>query len=169
MSTPLAFLPPDRPQKSSGEPYLKVYLNGQTAALIPMASAQEVLVLPVQQLTPMPGMPACVLGLINRRSRVLWLIDLAHLLGLSPLEETVRQYNVVLIRVADDPLALALWAVRHGVRFNPEDLQPVQGTVRSELRPYLQGMLLQDTEVLLVLDPAAIVRSPLLPGRESFS
>jgi len=46
-----------------------------------MKQVQKVLVLLPKRLAPMPNMPACILGLTNRRSRVLWVADLANLLG----------------------------------------------------------------------------------------
>jgi positive phototaxis protein PixI len=107
-------------------------------------------------------MPVGVLGLINRRSRIFWLIDLAQLLGLQPLTPNLQQYNVALVRVGPAALGLAVQEVKGVARFPREAIQSLQGPTSSNLASYLQGMILQPAEVLLVLDGEAIARSPLL-------
>src|SRR5919202_169115 len=94
----LARLPnPNHNKKNLGDAYLKFQLAQQTPAVLSMSRAQEVVVLPVSRLTPMPNMPPHVMGLLNRRSRVLWVIDLARMLGLPPVEINVQHYNVIII------------------------------------------------------------------------
>ncbi len=59
---------PER-QKTSEHTYLKLQIDEQTSAVMPMAHVQEVLVVPVGRITLMPNMPACILGLLNQRSK----------------------------------------------------------------------------------------------------
>ncbi|MEL7227604.1 MAG: chemotaxis protein CheW, partial [Cyanobacteria bacterium J06576_12] len=89
-----------QPEGTAGAACLSFQLNDQTPAIFSMHQVQEVIVLPAQQITPMPNMPPCVLGLSTRRSRVMWLVDLAHMLLSTPLPSNIRNYNVVIIRVA---------------------------------------------------------------------
>lgn len=156
-------LSPQVPQpKATGDAYLRLQLDDETPALFPMQYAQEVLIVPGQRLTAMPGMPVGVLGLMNRRSRVFWLVDLAQILGLPPLAPNLQQYNVALMRVGQAAMGLAVQEVKGVARFPRELIQSLQGPTPSSLAMYLQGMILQPTEVLLVLEAEAIARSPLL-------
>ncbi len=162
---------------TSGTACLSFQLNEQTPALFSMSQVQEVIVLSAQQITPMPNMPPCVLGLSTRRSRVMWLVDLAHMLLATPLPSNIRNYNVVIIRVAQISqqqnmlvstahnqalLGLIVPTMRGVVRFSPELIQTPKGHFAPGLMPCLRGCLLQQNEMLLVLDAEAIARSPIL-------
>lgn len=156
----LALLPnkPLQP-KNQGDAYLKFYLRQQTPAVLSMNRAQEVIVLPPTRLTPMPNMPPHVLGLLNRRSKVLWLIDLAQMLNLSGVETNVQQYSIVIIRNGSGSLGLVVQTVEGVVRLVPNCIRSPHGQVSPSLVPYLRGCTLQEREILLVLDAEAIMRS----------
>ncbi len=149
-------------QRTIERSYLKIQLDEQTAAVLPMTHVQEALIVPVGRVTSMPNMPACVMGLLNQRSRVLWVVALPQILGLHHLDIDIQNYNIVIIRVGNIPLGLAVWQVKGVVRFGSNLLQSPAGTVTPELLPYIQGCILQSTEVLLVLDSEAIVHAPIL-------
>lgn len=161
----LALLPnKSQNKKNLGDSYLKFQFGQYTPAVLSMSQAQEVVILPPDRLTPMPNMPAPVMGLLNRRSRVLWVIDLAGMLGLPPVETNVQHYNLVIIRNESISLGLIVQEVEGVVRLMPESIQSPLGQVSSGLVPYLSGCILQEQEFLLALDAEAIMRSPLLNG-----
>src|ERR671932_1335148 len=149
-------------KKNLGDSYLKFKFGQQTPAILSMSRAQEVVILPVGRLTPMPNMPPYVMGLLNRRSRVLWVIDLARMLGLPGVETNVQHYNLVIISNGSASIGLIVQAVEGVVRLTPESIQTPLGQVSSSLVPYLRGCILQEQEILLVMDAEAIMRSPLL-------
>jgi twitching motility protein PilI len=156
---------PNQPQtqKNLGDTYLKFQLGQQAPAVLSMSQAQEVVILPHGRLTPMPNMPAHVMGLMNRRSRVLWVIDLARMLGLPSVETNLQHYDVVIIRNGSTSLGVIVQAVEGVVRLTPSSIQsPTRDLLSSALVPYLRGCVLQEREILLVLDAEAIMRSPLL-------
>lgn len=111
-------------------------------------------------------MPACVMGLVNRRSKVLWVIDLARMLGLPPIEINVQHYNIVIISNGTSTFGVIVQAVEGVVRLTAESIQSPLAQVSSSLVPYLRGCVLQEQEILLVLDAEAIMLSPLLNGEE---
>ncbi|MGK7876648.1 MAG: chemotaxis protein CheW [Xenococcaceae cyanobacterium] len=149
-------------QKNLGDPYLKLQLDQRTSAALPMKHAKEVLVVAVERITSMPNMPACVLGLLNQRSRVLWVVDLPQMLDLQALERDVQNYNIAIVRVGNTPLGLLVKEVKGVMRTVEDSIQSPIGTVASGLIPYLRGCVLQETSVVLVLDAEAIVNSPIL-------
>lgn len=159
-------LPVDHTAKVTGDAYLKFRLNAQTPAVFSMRSVQEALVLPSRRLTPLPNMPAPMMGLMNRRSRVIWVVDLAHLLGLSTLDANAQQYTLILIQAGAVPLALAVQQVEGMMRLPLDEIQSPVGHLTAALVPYVRGCAVQaqstKPEMLLVLDPEAIVQSPVL-------
>ncbi|MDJ0704114.1 MAG: chemotaxis protein CheW [Leptolyngbyaceae cyanobacterium MO_188.B28] len=162
MNTSALTVKRDRTQPSIGETYLKIQLGVKTSAVISTKHVQEALVLPADQLTPMPNMPPCMLGLINRRSRVLWVVDLAQILGLSNPETSSQQNSLVLLQVGSISLALLVKQIEGIAGFAAETIQSPPGYVTSALVPYLRGCILQQQEILLVLDAEAIIQSPIL-------
>lgn len=155
----------NRAQKVQGDAYLSLQLDTQVSAVLPLGYVQEVLVLAAQNLTPIPNMPTCVLGLLNRRSRVFWLVDLARMVGLPPLDPGVAQHNIIVIRVGSAPLALSIQEVKGVMRFPADSTQSADNSTASSLMPYLRGCISQQSETLLVLDAEAIVHSPALRSR----
>jgi positive phototaxis protein PixI len=159
-------LPSDQFTKPVGEAYLKFRLNAQTPAVFSMRSVQEAIVLSTRRLTPMPNMPAAMMGLMNRRSRVIWVVDLAQLLDLATLDGNVQQYTLILIQVGAVPLGLAVQQVEGMIRLHPDEIQSPVGQVSAALVPYLRGCALQQQEqkqeILLVLDTEAIIQAPIL-------
>jgi len=145
-------------QSTLGDTYLKFQLEQYTPAVLSVEYVQEVLIVPVGRLTPMPNMPKYMLGLLNRRNRVLWVIDLAQMLNLSP-DANAQQYNMVIIRVGQVPLGLVVQAVKDVSRFMPDRIQSVQGLATSGLATYLRGCIIQPKEIFLVLNAEAIVHS----------
>lgn len=154
---------PPQVKKNLGNTYLKFQFGQQTPAVLLMNQAQEVVILPVERLTPMPNMPAHVMGLLNRRSKVLWVIDLARMMGLPGVEINVQHYNVVIIGNETATFGLIVQTVDGVVRLTPESLQSPIGQVSAGLVPYLRGCVLQEQEILLVLDAEAIMRNANAP------
>jgi twitching motility protein PilI len=145
-----------------GERYLKFYLAEQIPAILAMEYVQEVLMIPARRITPMPNMPECVLGLLNRRNRVLWVVDLAQILSLQPLDSNIQQYNVILIQAKQMTLGVLVSAVKGVTHFTPDLVQSPQELVTSALIPYLHGCIVQEQELLLVVNAEAIVLAPAL-------
>lgn len=145
--------------KQEIQSYLRLKVDETAIAIIPTVETQEVVMVNSHQLTLMPNMPSTVLGLLNHRNRVIWVIDLPQLLGLPMLTLDLHQYAVVVVQVAGKLLGLAVHQVQGIIRLIPDQIQSPVGTVDAALIPYLRGIYLQDQELLLVLDPVAIANA----------
>jgi len=146
---------------SGSDAYLRLIVNDRLTALVPMVDAQQVMVVAPDQLTVMPNMPGLVMGLLNYRNRVVWVIDLGQLLGLDPLSSDCPYYTVALIRLSEKWLGVAVSDVRGILRLAPGTIQSPVGTVSAALVPYLKGCCLVDGQMCLVLDAQAIASAPL--------
>jgi positive phototaxis protein PixI len=151
-------------QKKTGDPYLKVLLQAGQAAVLPMGQAQEAIAIPASRVTPMPNMPACVLGLLNHKSRVIWVVSLPQMLGLEFQSLNVQQYNLAIIRSGKTLLALVVPEIQGVVRFDIDMVQSIEGEVLPEQVPYLRGCLIQAQETLWVLDADSIIQAPIFAG-----
>ena len=107
-------------------------------------------------------MPACVLGLLNQRSRVYWVVNLSQILELSLQEKYKQQYQIAIVRVNNIPLGLVVDRVKGAIRFEDTAIHSSIDTVPSHLIPYVKGCVPLETEVLLILDLPAIINSPIL-------
>ncbi len=162
MNSPILAPQLNQVYKNLGDTYLKFQVDQQTPAILAIEYAQEVLVVPVGRITPMPNMPNCVLGLLNQRNRVSWVIDLAQMLNLQPLNTNTKQYHMAIIRVGQVPLGLVVQEVKGVTRFTSDCIQSSPGIIPPTLMPYLHGYILQHKDIVLVLKAESIVNSPML-------
>ena len=138
-----------------GDIYVKVQLDSYTSAILSMDYVQEVLIVPISRISPMPNMPHCILGLLNRRNRVLWVIDLAQVLNLS-LDTNAQQYHIVIILVNQVSLALVVQEVKGVIRLTPDCVQSSIEQACSDITDYIYGWAVQAQESLMVLNAEAI-------------
>lgn len=159
---------------STHQPYLSVQLDKEFSAVFSMDDVHEVLAIHPKQMTPVFNMPACVLGLLTRRSRILWVVDLSQLLLSQPMATdklpSTQKYNVVIVRinpvkrpntapamsVTRSLLGLIVHEVKGSVPLNLNSLQKPQGNFSPSLTPCLQGSILQDNTLLHILSASAL-------------
>ncbi|MGQ4647829.1 chemotaxis protein CheW [Lyngbya aestuarii] len=154
--------------------YLSFQLDEQNPAVFSMDQVKEVIVIPAREITPMPNVPECVLGLLARRSRVMWVVDLAQMLTSKSLTSNIRQYKVIIIQVnqtlgpsnllltpsqSQALLGLIVLEVKGGVRFPVDLIKSPPENLSLSLTPCLKGCVRQPDSILLVLDAEAIAHS----------
>jgi positive phototaxis protein PixI len=147
---------PDR--QLIGEAYLKFQLAPRVPAVFAAHSVEEATVLPPSQVTAIPNMPPCMLGLINRRNRVIWIAHLVRLLGMPVPDRPRQQYSMVIIK-AGSSLGLMVDEIDGIIHLPTDALQPSPPQVNPILVPYLRGCAVQDDQILLVLDAEAVLQS----------
>ena len=161
MSTPSLTLKKHFDRQQAGDAYIKFQLGSRVPALLPAVMVQEAIVLPAQRVTAMPNMPPCMMGLINRRSKVIWVANLMSLLGIPSPVMTGQQYSLVIIQVGTSILALGVDAIDGMVMFPADKVQPPPPHANPSLLPYLRGCVVQPEQALLLLDAEAILQSSI--------
>ena len=151
-----------RSTATTGDMFLKFQLDRQTSAVVPMLQTQEAIVLPAGRVSVIPNLPAPVLGLFNRRSSLLWLVDLPEILGLESIDRHAHSFDVVLLKVGTIPLAVAVRSIQGVVRFAHEEIESPIGSFNPAFTPYLRGWILQGKELILVLEPESIINADVL-------
>jgi positive phototaxis protein PixI len=154
--------PTKRSTATSADMFLKFQLDRQTSAVVPMLQTQEAIVLPAGRVSVIPNLPAPVLGLFNRRSSLLWLVDLPEILGLESIDRHAHSFDVALLKVGNIPLAVAVKSIQGVVRFAHEEIESPIGSFNPAFTPYLRGWILQGKELILVLEPEAIINADVL-------
>lgn len=153
---------------SAAEQFLRCYLVPEALVMLPVAQLIEVLKVPVGQITPIPHLPAWVMGVYNWRGEILWMIDLGHLLGLTPWHQhsVSAYYTATILQTAQNAagsepqmLGLVVTQVQDIERCDPSQIQsPPSAAVTPELAPFLQGYWLKSSgEMLACLDGNAIL------------
>lgn len=142
--------------------FLRFALGSQDRGLLPLEQVVEVLSVSIGDILPLPQMPSCVLGIYNWRGKMLWLIDLNHLVdypalrspsGKSPLMAMVIQIN-------GQSMGLVVQYVKDIELYDPEQLQKANVDVfPPRLLPFVKGYLASANGI--VLDTEAIARYPL--------
>lgn len=68
--------------------YFCVQLHQSANVLFPLESTQEVISLTYGEVCPVPGVSSALIGVVNQRGKLLWVLELSDLLQLSE-----NQYN----------------------------------------------------------------------------
>lgn len=101
------------------------FVVGATDFGIPILKVREIL--PCEELTPLPGTPASIRGVINVRGAVVPVVDLAVKFGKGEVARTNRTC-VLVVEVSAGPEQLTLGviadAVREVVDLGPRDVEP---------------------------------------------
>ncbi len=167
IQTPLAPLEGASDRLYTGEQYLRCRLMPDTLVMLPVAQLTEVLKIPVGQITPIPHLPAWVMGVYNWRGEILWMVDLGHLLGMTPWQQqtvSTSSYTAAILNVAVEgaerrTLGLVVTQVQDIELCDPGQIQsPPPSAITPELAPFLQGYWLKSSsEMLACLDGKAIL------------
>ena len=159
-----------QPERQPGDRYLKFEIAPNWPALIALADVQESSRIPGHTITPLPNLPAGVLGLMNSRNQVLCVIDLAQVLQM-PAQRVHRQhYSIVTVHVASTSettadanlLALALHDIQGIIRLQREEIASPVDEFAPALTPFLRGCVVQAGQSIPVLDIKAIATAPVL-------
>jgi positive phototaxis protein PixI len=154
--------PTKKSTKTTGDMFLRVQLDEKTTAVVPMLQTQEAIVLPAGRLSVVPNLPSPIMGLFNRRSSLVWLVDLPEIMGLAPIDRHVNSYDIALLNVDDTPLGVAVRSILGVIRFEQSEIVPPSAQINPAFIPYLSGSILREQESILVLDPAAIINAQVL-------
>jgi len=150
-----------QPHKQLGDGYLQFKLNQSTTAVLLVNFTQEVVVLPVEAITPIANKPELILGLMNWRNRVIWVVDLPKILGLESQSYPIRQCNIIVISHEAETIGLMVPEIKGTVRLNSGTIQPTKNQA-SNIISYLDGCIWREDELNLVLNIQAILKSSSL-------
>lgn len=154
-----------------GDRYLRYQLNSEVEALMPIENVRESLIVPREQITPLPQMSPSVMGLMSSRDRVFLAIDLPQLLNLSSTLIYSRQYYLLVINIAPFSqqnsvaelwLGLAVEKIQGILRVSQKPNTNMEKSILEQLEPkiipYLDSWIRENEKYLPILDLAKIVQ-----------
>jgi positive phototaxis protein PixI len=172
VSAPFQLPSIDSTSSKTREQFLRFHLVPDTTALLPIQQVTEVLTISRGQIVPIFQMPAWVMGVYNWRGEILWIIDLGHLLGLTPWYEqgiTASAYKAIVLQThshqitststKSQMLGIVVNRIEDIEWCNPDWIQSApSSTVSPEIAQFLRGYWLKSNgEMLAIIDGKSIL------------
>lgn len=139
---------------SPGDAYIRFQLTSEMIALLSMEQVQESLMVEAEKITPLPGMPESVIGIMSSRDRVFCVFDLTQLLNLPSELVSPRQYQIIVLQTTDEQsfyLGFVVNRLQGIMRLTAENILS-SAALPSEIVPYLCGAVQDNETIIPVLD-----------------
>lgn len=108
-------------------------------------------VLRVREIAPVPGAPSYVLGIVNLRGNVVTVIDTRAKFGL-PSTDIDESSRIVIIESEKQVLGMLVDGVAEVVELRASQIDSTPGVGNEESSRYIQGVAIQEDELLIVID-----------------
>ena len=144
--------------------FLSFSLIDEKQFMLPGSNLAEVLSLDPIEISPIPDMHPSVMGVCNWRGQVLWVVDLAYILGFGAFFSqglSYPKYSVIVIRSQGKFLGLAVNKMGSSIAYEGVKLQPPPIILNPQMQVLalcLKGKVAsREGKNLLVLDADVIV------------
>ena len=148
------------------EQFLSFSLGQDQQALLPTSQLIEIVKVSLSQITPIAGTAPYVMGVYNWRGDVIWVMDLASMLGYRPLYaqeqgKFLDKCHVIFLRIQDRVIGLVVSQVGQMIKC---DIAKIQTTGLAFTNPVMKEVcrgywLGESSNTFLVLDGKAIAKS----------
>lgn len=168
MSGLMIELQEEQTQAIAGLPYLSLRLNPNVTVAVQLKFVRETLILTADRFSQMPNVHPCLIGLVEHRSNVFWVMDLPQLLGFVGLDSNAIETHIAVLQIGSAFLGLGIYRIGRVIRFAETEIISPQDSPQTkipvEIVPFLRGWLAQDegsNQNLYVLDAEAIASTDL--------
>ncbi|MDX1491499.1 MAG: chemotaxis protein CheW [Pseudohongiellaceae bacterium] len=135
-------------QADNSVKFVTFLLGGESYA-VHASSVDEVL--RHTEITPVPGSPSFVLGIINLRGDVLTVIDTREVFGLQP-EEPSSHSRIVVVELEDYSVGILVDRVAEVVDLYETNIEPSPNTGNERAAMFIQGVYHYENELLVLVD-----------------
>ena len=157
---------PIQPQTSLGDGYLQFKLNPVVVtAILLVKFTQEVIVVPNDSITAIANTSDLLVGLMNWRNRIIWVVDLPRMFGLDLPIYRMGQCNIIVINYQGETIGLMVPEIKGTVRFNSDNIQSISNQISPNISSYVKGCIWRKDELNMVLNIQAILKSVLLKNK----
>lgn len=113
-------------------------------------------VLRISDITPVPGVPDFVLGIINLRGNVVTVLDTRQRFGLETKthDELTR---IVIIETGDQVVGLLVDSVAEVVYLRSSEIEPAPNVGAEETSKYIHGVHSRDSDLLILIDVEKLI------------
>ena len=149
-------------ESPEGEMHLRFFVGTEQEFALPAIAIKEVTDPSPDQITPVPNVSPLLLGTLNVRGQVLWVVDFGQFLGESVSVTTDRSdIPVIAIEDQETMLGLAVTKISKMDWRDSDDLVAISNAPDA-IKPFLKGEWPSDppgTAPLRLLDYGAILHS----------
>ncbi len=108
------------------------------------------------EITPVPGAPDCVRGILNLRGQILTVVDLRRRFGLGT-EELRQAMRIVVITSRDENIGLLVDGVSDVVIADPDLLEPPPSNIGEVEGKFFTSILKTEQDLIAILDVEEIL------------
>lgn len=147
----------DEQPKTSESPvrWVTFQLAGETYA-VNVLSVHEVL--KHAEITPVPGAPAAVSGIINLRGNVVTVLDGRRRFNLPPVPPT-EATRILIIEVDGQVVGLVVDSVAEVIELSPSEVAASPAVNPEEGAVHIQGVVSRPSGLVILLDPANLTQT----------
>lgn len=152
--------------------YFYVTLRQSVKVALPVENSTEVISLTRGEICPIPGVTPELLGVVNQRGRLLWVLDLSDLLRLAPPPVGLRPQDRLTLVVMNAKSANSLDINKPAPQFgcvvsnlkaivplNKAEFKPVPAKLPANIRSFLLGVAEIEQSRIAVLNVNTIFSS----------
>lgn len=115
-------------------------------------------VLRYTEITPVPGAPTFVLGIINLRGNVVTVISTRERFGLSPGEITDNT-RIVIIEALSQVVGLLVDSVADVVYLKQSEMENTPNVGNEDTAKFIQGVCNKNDELLILIELEAMIQA----------
>ncbi|MDH5358408.1 MAG: chemotaxis protein CheW [Gammaproteobacteria bacterium] len=108
-------------------------------------------VLRITEITPVPGAPHNVLGIINLRGSVVTVIDMRRSFGLSP-KEPDEMSRIIIVEVNGNAIGLLVDSVAEVVYLNQSEIETSPTVKNEDTSRFILGVANRENSLLILID-----------------
>jgi purine-binding chemotaxis protein CheW len=132
-------------------PQVITFMLGEEKYGVDILRARELITYPVGAVTPIPGMPAFIVGVLNLRGVVIPVMDLRIRFQLS--DAVYNRYTVIIIvEVEGKQVGLIIDSVSDVVHLEEEQVQSVEHLTAGIDSAYISGVVIIIESMVILLD-----------------
>jgi purine-binding chemotaxis protein CheW len=110
------------------------------------------------ELTPVPGAPSSIRGVINLRGDVVTVLNLHFLLNMQPLDRSRSSRNLIL-KIGGERVGVLVDHVSDILAISPDAIVRRPPNLSQVDRRYIRGVHNRDEAVVVILDPYALANA----------
>ena len=134
--------------------YLMFSSNGEDFGI---AVGYVIDILKMQEITPVPGVPANIRGVINMRGDIITVVDVRMRFGFEPREYNARTC-IIVVEVQDDKVGLIVDAVDEVISITDDELViPANNVAKPEQAHFFSHVVQKNGKNKLIVDCRALL------------
>lgn len=143
--------------------YLSIEVNQTLQTILSTHDLDEVITLDYQKILQIPGMPTVIVGIFQWHGEIIWLIDIAYLMGFNPLLSTgynQEKFRVVKVKYQDKYLGILVQKIGNLINVETKNITLVkQKKANSLLEKFIKGICKNSAgEKMMIIDIEKIIQ-----------